>query len=34
MALDHFKYSFLDDFELKVISANEGLYSTGMTGYE
>lgn len=34
MALDHFKYSFLDDFELKIISANEGLYSTGMTGYE
>jgi hypothetical protein len=34
MALDHFKYSFLDDFELKIISANGSLYPTGMTGYE
>jgi hypothetical protein len=34
MALDYYKYNFLDDFELKVAAANPDLYPTGRTGYE
>ena len=34
MALDYYKYNFLDDFELKVAAANPELYPTGRTGYE
>ena len=33
MALDYYKYNFLDDFELKVAAANP-QYPTGRTGYE
>ena len=34
MALDYYKYNFLEDFELKVAAANPVLYPTGRTGYE
>jgi len=41
MALDYYKYNFLDDFELRVAKANmlspdtnESLYPEGRTGYE
>ena len=36
MAIDYYKYNFLDDFELRVIEANKesGLYRGGQTGYE
>ena len=36
MANDYYKYSHLDDFELKIIAANwdKGLYTNGQTGYE
>lgn len=36
MALDYYKYNFLDDFEIRVMQANSanGLYTTGRTGYE
>ena len=34
MALDYQKYNHLDDFELRIIQANPGLYSNGLTGYE
>lgn len=34
MALDHFKYGHLDDFELKLQKANPNEYPTGLTGYE
>ena len=34
MALDYYKYNFLDDFELKVAAANPIDYPTGRTGYE
>lgn len=34
MALDYYKYSHLDDFELKVAAANPTLYPLGVTGYE
>ena len=34
MALDHFKYGHLDDFELKLQEANPNEYPTGLTGYE
>jgi tRNA U34 2-thiouridine synthase MnmA/TrmU len=34
MAVDYYKYNFLDNFELKVIAANKELYPQGKTGYE
>ena len=34
MALDYYKYNFLEDFELKVALANPDDYPTGRTGYE
>ena len=34
MALDYYKYSHLDDFELKVAAANLDQYPFGFTGYE
>lgn len=34
MALDYYRYNFLDDFELKVAAANPIDYPTGRTGYE
>lgn len=36
MALDYYKYNYLDDFELKVAKANRqhGLYLDGRTNYE
>ena len=34
MALDHFKYGFLDDFEIRIIIANGELYPAGITEYE
>ena len=36
MAKDYYQYNFLDDFEIKIISANRenGNYQTGRTGYE
>lgn len=34
MALDHFKYGHLDDFELKLQKANPNEYPNGLTGYE
>jgi hypothetical protein len=34
MALDYYKYNFLDDFELKVAAANPNHFSSGRTGYE
>lgn len=34
MAVDYYKYNFLDDFELRVAAANPDLYPTGRTGYE
>lgn len=34
MALDHFNYGFLDDFELRIIENNSAYYPTGVTGYE
>ena len=36
MAKDYRRYNHLDDFELRIIRANEkdGLYNTGITGYE
>lgn len=34
MALDYYKYNFLDDFELKVAEANPIDYPNGHTGYE
>ena len=34
MALDHFKYGFLDSFEVKVIQANSDIFPTGITSYE
>jgi hypothetical protein len=36
MAKDYRRYNHLDDFELRIIRANEkdGLYNTGVTGYE
>jgi hypothetical protein len=34
MALDYYRYNFLDDFELRVAAANPDLYPTGRTGYE
>jgi hypothetical protein len=33
MALDYYKYNFLDDFELRVAAANP-QFPTGRTGYE
>lgn len=34
MAMDYYKYNFLDDFEIKVAAANPNLYPLGITGYE
>ena len=34
MALDYYKYSHLDDFALKVATANPKFYPSGKTGYE
>ena len=34
MALDYYRYNFLEDFELKVALANPDDYPTGRTGYE
>lgn len=34
MALDYYKYNFLDDFEMRIKLANGTLYPTGQTGYE
>jgi hypothetical protein len=34
MALDYYKYNFLDDFEIRVAEANPVDYPTGRTGYE
>ena len=34
MALDHFKYGFLDDFEIRIMIANGELYPAGITEYE
>ena len=34
MALDYYKYNWLDDFELKVAAANPDQYPFGITGYE
>ena len=34
MAIDHFKYGHLDDFELKLQAANPNEYPNGITGYE
>lgn len=34
MALDYFRYSWMEDFERKVAAANPDLYPTGRTGYE
>jgi hypothetical protein len=34
MALDYYRYNFLDDFELRVAQANPIDYPTGQTGYE
>lgn len=36
MAIDYYKYNHLDNFELKIIEANNGnlSYMTGQTGYE
>lgn len=34
MALDYYRYNFLDDFELRVAAANPIDYPTGRTGYE
>jgi hypothetical protein len=33
MALDYYKYNFLDDFELRVAEVNPS-YPSGRTGYE
>jgi hypothetical protein len=34
MAQDYYRYNTFDDFELRVIAANNPLYPTGQTGYE
>jgi hypothetical protein len=34
MAIDYYKYNFLDDFELRVAAANPIDYPSGRTGYE
>lgn len=34
MALDYFKYNYLDDFELQVAQVNPTIYPDGRTGYE
>lgn len=34
MALDHYKYGFLDSFEVKVMQANPNIFPTGITSYE
>lgn len=34
MAMDYLKYNFLEDFELRVISANPDDFPSGQTGYE
>ena len=34
MAVDYYRYNFLDDFELRIIEANLDYYPTGQTGYE
>jgi hypothetical protein len=34
MALDYYKYNFLDDFEVKVATANPDIFPLGKTGYE
>ena len=34
MALDYYKYNFMDDFEIRVAKANPTLYPLGQTGYE
>jgi hypothetical protein len=34
MALDYYRYNFLDDFALRVAAANPIDYPTGRTGYE
>ena len=34
MAMDYYRYNFLDDFQLRVANANYELYPSGQTGYE
>jgi hypothetical protein len=34
MAVDYYRYNFLDDFEQRVAKANPDKYPTGRTGYE
>ena len=34
MARDYYRYNYLDDFELRIATANPELYPTGQTGYE
>jgi hypothetical protein len=34
MAMDYYRYNWLDNFEQKVAEANPDLYPSGQTGYE